>query len=86
MIFHRLSPLSAMSCKEIKQQLTTDCNASVANGLYWVKGMQECTQSPDVPILVCRYIHAYIIPLIVYKCLECMSMQYCTYSIILRMI
>ena len=62
-IFHRLSPsigttksLSAISCKQIKQQLTTDCNAPVTNGLYWVKGMQECTQSSDEPILVCTYV------------------------------
>ena len=48
-----------MSCKEVKQQLTTDCNVSVANGLYWVKGMQECPQSPDVPILVCSYTYVF---------------------------
>ena len=50
-IFHRLSPsigttksLSASSCKRIKEQLSTDCNAPVTNGLYWVKGMQVCIQ------------------------------------------
>ena len=58
-IFHRLSPLSAISCKQIKQQLTVDCNVSVNNGLYWVKGMQECTQS-YVPILVCIHTHEYV--------------------------
>ena len=46
-IFHRLSPsigttksLSAISCKRIKEQLSTDCNAPATNGLYWVQGMQ----------------------------------------------
>ena len=52
---YRLSPLSATSCKDVKQQLTTDCNGLVTNGLYWVKGVQECPQSPDVPVLVCTY-------------------------------
>ena len=56
----RLSPsigttksLSAISCKQIKQQLTTDCNAPSTSGVYWVKGMQECTQLSNVPVLVC---------------------------------
>ena len=35
--------LSAISCKQIKQQLTTDCNAPVTNGLYWLHGMQVCS-------------------------------------------
>ena len=53
-----------MSCKQIKQQLTTDCNASVTDGLYWLKGIQECPQSPDVPILVC--VSTYVQTLIEY--------------------
>ena len=46
-MFHRLSPsigttkaLSATSCKQIKEQLSTDCNAPVTNGLYWVNGVK----------------------------------------------
>ena len=50
MIIRRLSPLSAIFCKNVKQQL---CNSS--NGLHWVKGVQECPQSPDMPVLVCTY-------------------------------
>ena len=50
-IFNRLSPsigttksLSVSSCKRIKEQLSTDCDAAVTNGLYWVQGMQVCIQ------------------------------------------
>ena len=58
-MFHRLSPsigttksLSAISCKHIKQQLTTDCNAPSTSGLYWVKGMQVCAYMHDKYIYV----------------------------------
>ena len=47
LILYRLSPsigttksLSATSCNTIKQQLTTDCNTPVTNGIYWVQDMQ----------------------------------------------
>ena len=35
--------LSATSCNSIQQQVSTDCNASVTNGLYWVQGMKVRT-------------------------------------------
>ena len=48
-IIHRLLPsigtaksLSASFCKKIKEQLSTDCNAPVTSGLYWVNGIKVC--------------------------------------------
>ena len=47
--------LSGSSCKRIKEQLSTDCNTPGTNGLYWVKGIQECTGTPVEPIMVRMY-------------------------------
>ena len=35
--------LSAKNCKEIKEELSTDCGISPQNGVYWVQGRQVTT-------------------------------------------
>jgi len=59
LILYRLLPsigttksLSATSCNTIKQQLTTDCNTSVINGIYWVQDMQVWMCTPLIIVIV----------------------------------